>query len=74
MKKPAYYANLDQLTADLETLADWKDDLSDRISRLELCSQSSVGVHDGQRDRLIREGEAFKHACNSLMKRLRRDE
>jgi hypothetical protein len=65
------YDDLRQLTSDLETLAYWKEDLAARICRVELCFQSSVGILEEQRDRLLREGDAWKRACNSIMKRLR---
>jgi len=66
--------DLRQLTSDLEVLASWREDLSARINRVELLFQSSIGIFEEQRDRLIREGEAWKGACNSIVKRLRHDD
>jgi hypothetical protein len=67
------YDDLDQLTSDLETVADWRDSLAARVRRAELCFYSSVGLLEEARDKLVREGEAFMRACNSIMKRLRRE-
>ena len=64
---------LHALADEIATLAAWNDDLSARIQRIELLFQSSHGIHERQRDRLLCEGEAWKTAANSLVKRLSHD-
>jgi len=70
-KKPnAYYTTLGQLTDDLETLAEWKEDLEARSRRAEICFKSSVGLSDERRAELLHEGNAWKRAADALVKRL----
>ena len=61
--------NLQQLTSDLETLADWKEDLAAPIRRAEICFQSSVGLSDERRADLLHEGSAWHRAANAIVKR-----
>ena len=63
-----------QLSLDLETLADWKEDLARRTRAADLCAQSSVGLADETMNRLLGEGKAWLRACNGVLKRLRDDD
>ena len=62
-----------KLVDDLETLADWRDDLGARIKRAEICQQSSVGLSDERLEDLLHEGSAWKRAANSIVKRVRKN-
>jgi hypothetical protein len=46
--------DLQQLASDLETIADWKEDLVRRTRAAELCQASSVGLADERRSALLR--------------------
>jgi hypothetical protein len=61
-------SDLDRLVAELETLADWKEDLAARIARAELCFQTSVGLSDERREDLLHEGRAWHRAANAITK------
>ena len=62
-----------QLTDDLEKLADWKEDLAFRLRRADVCFNSSVGILEEDIERLGREVEAWKGVANSLVKRMKKD-
>jgi hypothetical protein len=63
-------STVDRLLSDLETLADWKEDLAARIRQAELCQKSSVGLSDERLDNLLHEGSAWKRAANGVVKRI----
>jgi|SoiMethySBSTD1v2_1073268.scaffolds.fasta_scaffold1509067_2 hypothetical protein len=63
--------DFEQLTDDLEKLAEWKEDLSFRLHRADICFNSSVGVLEEHIERLTREVEAWKGVANSLVKRMK---
>ena len=54
-----------RLTSDLQTMADWKDDLAARLRIAELCFQT-IGLSEGRREALIHESECFTRACRAL--------
>ena len=58
----------------LEVLADWKEDLAARITRAEICFQTSVGLSDRRRDALLREGRAWQRAANAIVKSVTNEE
>ena len=62
-----------QLTDDLEKLADWKEDLALRLRKADLLFNSSVGILEEDIERLGREVEAWKGVANSLVKRMKKD-
>jgi hypothetical protein len=62
-----------QLTDDLEKLAEWKEDLTFRLRRADILFNSSVGILEDHIDRLGREVEAWKGVANSLVKRMKKD-
>ena len=64
-------SDLHKLVSELETLADWKEDLAARIRRADLCFQSSVGLSDERREELLHEGLVWTRAANAITKRLR---
>ena len=67
-------STINRLLDDLETLAAWKEDLDVRVARADLCAQSSVGIADQTRNKLLGEGKAWLRAANGLIKRMRDDD
>jgi hypothetical protein len=59
-----------KLVDDLETLADWRDDLNARIKRAQICQTTSVGLSDERLDALLHEGSAWRRAAHSIVKRV----
>jgi hypothetical protein len=55
---------LDRIS-DLEIIADWKEDLTGRLTRAELCFQT-IGLSDERREELIHEANCFKRVCQFL--------
>ena len=62
-----------QLTDDLEKLADWKEDLALRLRRADLLFNSSIGILEEHIERLEREVKEWSGVANSLVKRMKRD-
>ena len=52
-----------QLADDLETLADWKEDLVRRTRAADLCAMSRAGLADETLNKLLHEGKAWLRAC-----------
>jgi len=55
---------LDRIS-DLEIIADWKEDLTARLQRAELCFQT-IGLSDERREDLMHEVNCFKRVCQFL--------
>jgi hypothetical protein len=62
-----------QLTDDLEKLAEWKENLAFRSRRADICFNSSVGILEEHIERLEREVKAWSGVANSLVKRMKKD-
>ena len=58
--------DLRRLTRDLETIADWLDDLRSRIDRAHLCFQL-FGLETEDQEALEAEVRKFKQACAALL-------
>jgi hypothetical protein len=55
----------DQRAFDLETVADWKDDLQKRIRRAELCFEL-IGFGQDEMEDLQAEAQRFREVCARL--------
>ena len=64
-KKIVAEATVHDLISDLEIIADWKEDLTARLQRAELCFQT-IGLSDECREELIHEANCFKRVCQFL--------
>jgi hypothetical protein len=62
-----------QLTDDLEKLAEWKEDLAFRLRRADLLFNSSIGILEEHIERIEREVKEWSGVANSLVKRMKRD-
>jgi hypothetical protein len=51
--------------SDLEIIADWREDLTARLQRAELCFQT-IGLSDERREALVHEVNCFKRVCQFL--------
>ena len=56
---------LQRLTDDLQTIWDWRDDLTARLRRAHLCFEF-VGLDPDEQDELEAETEAFMQVCRAL--------
>jgi hypothetical protein len=54
-----------RLLADLEIIAEWREDLTSRMARAQLVLET-IGLSREQHDALIHECEAFKRLCRVL--------
>ena len=61
-----------QLTDDLEKLAEWKEDLAFRLRRADLLFNSSIGILEEHIERIEREVKEWSGVANSLVKRMRK--
>ena len=57
--------DLQRVTDELQTVAEWREDFASRLRRAELCFQS-IGLSEERRAELIHEGEALKRVCEFL--------
>jgi hypothetical protein len=64
-KKIVAERTVHDLISDLETIADWKEDLNTRLRRAELCFQT-IGLSDERREELIHEANCFNRVCQFL--------
>ena len=67
------YDDLRRLIRDLETIADWKDDLKAKLERAQLCFQV-FGLEPEKQEALEAEVHKFKQVCAALLGNPRRVE
>lgn len=62
-------ASQEQLLADLETVADWRDELLMRMARGQLILEM-IGLSNERHDELIAEAQAFIRVCRVLTEQI----
>jgi hypothetical protein len=67
------WADVDRLTDDLKTIADWQDDLRSRIARATLRFDL-IGLDPNEQEELEAEVQEFKRVCRRLSFGCRRAE
>jgi hypothetical protein len=65
LHEKGFVAEIDARISDLEIIAGWKEDLTQRIRIAELCFQT-IGLSDDRREDLIHEVNCFKRVCQFL--------